>query len=262
MHPAKETSLQPGSEIDRSRFNSIFKAEPGVFLGGTDHRTTWLRPHSRSMEERAGTGFSPVRLESFSDGVFAVAITLLVLSIKLPDRRVADDQLWQAIVALGPNFFAYVLSFVIIGTFWMGHHRLFSVLKRHDAGLLWLNMLFLMLIVFIPFPTLLMSEYSDVTAATAFYAGSLAAASLALCLVAWYAFRGNRLVADDFDPQVGWRMISQYLNMFAVFSVSIGIAFINNSAAQYSWLLIWVNSIIIERLQHRKGRGSTPAESG
>lgn len=143
---------------------------------------------------------------------------------------------------------AYILSFLIIGAFWVGHHRLFAVIRRHDKKLLWLNMLFLMLIVFIPFPTSLLSEYGDTRTAAVFYAGSLAAASLVLCLIVWYAVGGKRLVAEDFDPGLGRHFIVHYLNMAGVFLASIGIAFINVSAAEYFWILIWFNSMLIDRL--------------
>lgn len=205
-----------------------------------------------NTEKREEAGFSPARLESFSDGVFAVAITLLVLSIHLPSDKIPEAKLWGEICALWPNFFAYVLSFVIIGAFWVGHHRLFAVVRRHDAGLVWLNMLFLMLIVFIPFPTSLLSEYGDTRTAVIFYAGSLAAASLVLCLITWYAVSGNRLVAEDFDHRRGRRFIEQYLNMAGVFLASIGVAFINVAAAQYFWLLIWINSMLLHRLGRKR----------
>lgn len=113
-------------------------------------------------------------------------------------------------------------------------------------------MLFLMLIVFIPFPTSLLSEYGDTRTAVIFYAGSLAAASLALCLIAWYAVSGKRLVADDFDPRLGRHFVEHYLNMAGVFLASIGVAFINVVAAQYFWLLIWFNSILLDRLGRKR----------
>lgn len=84
--------------------------------------------------------------------------------------------------------------------------------------------------------------------AAIFYAGSLAAASLVLCLIVWYAVGGKRLVAEDFDPGLGRHFIVHYLNMAGVFLASIGIAFINVSAAEYFWILIWFNSMLIDRL--------------
>jgi uncharacterized membrane protein len=205
-----------------------------------------------NKEKSTEAGFSPARLESFSDAVFAVAITLLVLSIHLPANKIPEAKLWGEIRALWPNFFAYVLSFLIIGAFWVGHHRLFAVIKRHDAKLVWLNMLFLMLIVFIPFPTSLLSEYGDTRTAVIFYAGSLAAASLVLSLIVWYAVSGNRLVAEDFDPRLGRHFLVHYLSMAGVFLASIGVAFINVDAAEYFWLLIWFNSVLIDRLGSKR----------
>ena len=143
------------------------------------------------------------------------------------------------------------MSFVIIGLFWIGHHSVFRWFKRDDRVLLMLNLLFLMLIVFVPFPTTVLSDYGGTRTAVIFYAASLAACALSLCLLVWYAVSENRLVAEDFDHEMSRHVIIKYLNLSFVFLASIGVAFINVQAAQYFWILIWVNEVIIERL-HRK----------
>lgn len=93
------------------------------------------------------------RLEAFSDGVFAIIVTLLVLELKVP--VVAEEHnsaaLAQALLALFPKFMGWVMSFAIVAIFWVNHHRFFNLLQHADNGLLWLNSLFLMLLSFIPF---------------------------------------------------------------------------------------------------------------
>jgi uncharacterized membrane protein len=95
------------------------------------------------------------RLVFFSDAVFAIAITLLVLEIEVPDlpRVVSDHDAWQALADLAPSFFAFALSFLVIGRFWMGHHERFRTLRHFDARLMWPNLLYLMTIAYMPFAT-------------------------------------------------------------------------------------------------------------
>ena len=95
------------------------------------------------------------RLVFFSDAVFAIAITLLVLEIQVPHLRPGQPAVayWQALIDLIPSLFAFVLSFLVIGRFWMGHHERYAVLDRFDPRLLWPNTLYLMAIAFMPFST-------------------------------------------------------------------------------------------------------------
>jgi uncharacterized membrane protein len=112
------------------------------------------------MEEKE-TG----RLEAFSDGVFAVAITLLVLNIRipgidLPPGKLPDDtNLWPALLNEWPMLAAYTTSFATIGVMWLNHHRLYVHIKRTNTVLMLLNLLLLLVIVFIPVPTALLAEY-------------------------------------------------------------------------------------------------------
>lgn len=97
------------------------------------------------------------RLEAFSDGVFAIVITLLVLEIRIPE--VDYSQLKHALYELIPRVLAYVMSFVIIGIYWVGHHQSFQLISKIDGTFLWLNVLLLLCISFLPFPTILMGRY-------------------------------------------------------------------------------------------------------
>ena len=114
------------------------------------------------------------RLEAFSDGVFAIAITLLVLEIKVPS---ADTALGPALLHLWPSYLAYVVSFVVIGAIWINHHAMFEHIERTDGMLSLLNVLHLMLVAFLPFPTAVLAEAfhrgADEPTAAAFYGAVL-----------------------------------------------------------------------------------------
>ncbi|HEX4850624.1 MAG TPA: TMEM175 family protein, partial [Puia sp.] len=105
-------------------------------------------------------GLSTQRLEAFSDGVFAIAITLLILEIKIPDSEtLAHQSLFHYLSGLWPKYFAYVSSFIVIGIYWANHHYIFKLYKRTDHIFNILNVLFLMTISFLPFPTAIFGEY-------------------------------------------------------------------------------------------------------
>ncbi len=206
-------------------------------------------------------GISLARMMSFSDGVFAVAITLLVLSIKVPavSPEVADLKLPRELLHLWPIFWAYIVSFMVIGLFWIGHHRVFKLFRRHDSGLLWLNLVFLMLVVFIPFPTSLMSEYPRARVSLIFYAASLAVAGFMICFLMWYGIHDRRLVDEDMDPIAYRRFMFGYISMAVVFLLSIPISYLNLHVARYSWVVIvpvnlFFDHFVVYRLERGRGR--------
>ena len=114
------------------------------------------------------------RLEAFSDGVFAVAITLLVIEIAVP----TGDDLWHELKEEWPSFAAFFVSFWVIGIIWVNHHGLLDHVKRADRGVLYLNLLVLMTVVFLPFATALLAEHlksgADEEVAAAVYSGAFA----------------------------------------------------------------------------------------
>ena len=137
------------------------------------------------------------RLEAFSDGVFAIAITLLVLEIKVPPP---DTGLGAALLQLWPSYLAYVVSFLVIGAIWINHHAMFQHIVRVDGTLLLLNVLHLMLIAFLPFPTAVLAEAfhrgADEPIAAAFYGGILTVLGIFINIMWRYATRGNRLISN------------------------------------------------------------------
>jgi uncharacterized membrane protein len=100
--------------------------------------------------------WSTSRVEAFSDGVIAIAITLLVLEIRVDPADLADP--WPALADQWPSYLAYVTSFLTVGSVWMAHHGIFSRLESMDAGLMRLNLALLMLVAFLPFPTRVLAD--------------------------------------------------------------------------------------------------------
>lgn len=118
------------------------------------------------------------RLTFFSDAVFAIAITLLIIEVHVPHLDTRDDQAyWQALHALQPSFMGFVLSFLVIGALWVAHHRVFGMLVDYSPSIVWPNML-LMVVAFMPFATALMSSNALARVPELFYASTLLAAGL------------------------------------------------------------------------------------
>jgi len=166
------------------------------------------------MEEKE-TG----RLEAFSDGVFAVAITLLVLTIKIPGVDVPasqlpnDRQLWSTLLSEWPMLAAYTTSFATIGVMWINHHRLYTHIKRTNTILMLLNLLLLLIIVFIPVPTAIVAEYlvhPDQHAAALLYSGTMVILAICFNLLCRYASYHNRLLAKDADIRAVRAITRQY----------------------------------------------------
>src|SRR6516225_11492630 len=141
------------------------------------------------------------RIEALSDGVFAIIITLLVLEIHVPQIQGGDvsSELERSLLAMGPKFLTYILSFVIVCIWWVAHHHLFHILKRSDRGLLWLNSLFLLWLAFIPFPTALMGDFPGERVAVMGYGAVTTLAGVSFTFMRYYAFYLAKLVDERID---------------------------------------------------------------
>jgi uncharacterized membrane protein len=201
----------------------------------------------------ATMGFTVERVSALSDGIFAVAITLLVLSIALPTihGRVTEAKMAHGLAQVWPHFFAYGLSFIIIGMFWVSHHALFSAIQKVDKTLIWLNMFYLLLIVFMPYPTNVLALFGDTMVATVLYASILAGAAILQAVMGFYAVHNHRLVDDNLDEKEANNYVRHSLLTAAVFLVSIVISQWSPVAAQYFWIVLFLMPIV-EHLMSRK----------
>jgi uncharacterized membrane protein len=192
---------------------------------------------SETSENRPVTGLSTTRLEALSDGVFAVAITLLVLTLPVPQLASASE-LVPRLGALWPKLLSYALSFVIVGIYWVAHHNTFHYIKRSDRTLLWLNILLLMCIVFLPFPTALLGQYPEERVSIIIYAGTLVITGLVLQSLWWYATSGYRLVDRNIDPRLVQRATRRNLTAPLIYLLAIGISLFSVPASLVLFLLV------------------------
>ena len=140
------------------------------------------------------------RVEAFSDGVFAIAITLLILEIKVP-REDAAGPLAAQLMRLWPSYLAFLVSFANIGVMWVNHHRLFGLIRRSDDGLVGLNLLLLLGVTFVPFPTAVLAEHllgHEQRTAGLLYAGTFVALAIVFNLL-WRHVVRQALCAEHAD---------------------------------------------------------------
>ena len=167
------------------------------------------------------------RLEAFSDGVFAVAITLLVLEINIP----AGENLWHQLKEEWPSFASFFVSFWVIGIIWVNHHGLLDHLKRTDRGVLYLNLLVLMTVVFIPFSTALMAEHlksgDDEKVAAIVYASAFLAMGIAFGLFWTYIVKHRRELGVEIPDEEVRRMSVGFMIGNPLYAVAVVMAFIS-----------------------------------
>jgi uncharacterized membrane protein len=171
---------------------------------------------------------SKTRLETFSDGVFAIAITLLVLTIAQPNNY---TDLAHDLGRRWPSLAAYVVSFIVIGIMWLNHHTVFGHLERVDRGLFYLNLLLLMTIVLIPYPTGVFGEAlrrgQGAKTAAVFYSVVMTANAIVWGAMWLYASVGRRLLSPDFPESQRSMSTILFMAGTVVYTASIGVALIN-----------------------------------
>jgi TMEM175 potassium channel family protein len=173
------------------------------------------------------------RVEAFSDGVFAIAITLLVLEIRVPSADLTGhgSTLLPALLRLWPSYLGYIISFVTIGVMWVNHHSMFVLIQRPDRYFLLVSVFFLMCIAFLPFPTAVLAEYlpdpKGRVVAVAAYSASFVLIALAYNAVWWYAVLTKGLLDEKADRQAVQTISKRYLIGPLAYGVSFGLAFVN-----------------------------------
>jgi uncharacterized membrane protein len=188
------------------------------------------------------------RIAAFTDGVMAVAITLLVLNIEVP-RLAPGQSLGDALVDLLPSLDAYILAFALVGRFWVVHHNLFEKLRAFDATVMVLNLTFLALIVLMPFSSELYDTYTSQALAAAVLGANLGLAGAAHSAMTVQVIKRDFLHKDrraETTPSVG-------LGVTAVFLLSVPAAFINVHIAE----ALWISTVVFRYPLRRLGRRAT-----
>jgi uncharacterized membrane protein len=211
------------------------------------------RPGPRTEDDETGSDLG--RVLALSDGVFAIALTVLVLEIALPVTT-TERTLGHDLSALGPKYFAYALSFLTIGTFWMIHRLTFRRLVRTNTTLLLFNLLLLLGVAFLPFPTAVLGEFGGNATATVFYASCMTVTSSINAGLWWYVSGPSRGLLDPTaDPN--WVRMGRLRSVLgpAVFALSIPVAALWPYVALVMWFLVYPLRLFVPRLL-----GAAPGE--
>jgi uncharacterized membrane protein len=172
------------------------------------------------------------RIMAFTDGVMAVAITLLVLNLEIPN--VPESELNDAVADLVPSLIAYLLAFALVGRFWVVHHRLFETLRAFDARLMTLNLAFLALIVLVPFGTELFDRYTSEPIAAAVFGAIMGLAALTHWSMSVHTLRQGYVHDAARDERLQFaRPIG--LGFTALFLLSVPVAYLSTTAAALMW---------------------------
>jgi uncharacterized membrane protein len=226
----------------------------------TQRRARWR------YEREQGLEFD--RVAFFTDAVFAIAMTLLIVSIEPPDLKgdVSDPSvLWDALRDMRPQFVSFFLAFLLLGRYWMAHHEFFAILQRVDRSLMTWNLVYLAFVAFLPFPTLLVGRYETNPVSVVMFALGLAAISgmesVLFALAHRHELFGRKL--GPLEYRVG---MIQSTTPVVLFILSIPIAFWSPTAALLSWLLAIPLGIVVDRHWHVDSRtilaptGSDPGD--
>jgi len=170
--------------------------------------------------------------------VFAIAITLLVLGLDIPGG-LTDGEVWPAIAAQGDQFLSAGISFVVIGIYWAAHHTTFTRIDRGSGLLTVVNLAHLATIVFLPFPTLVLAEYSDTFTGVTMYAATLSLAGYTSAGLTWVAWRQGLMEPGTQRNEVMGRLAGM-VSTPVVFTLSIAVAAASPAAATWFWLLAFV----------------------
>lgn len=177
------------------------------------------------------------RLEAFTDAVFAIVVTLLVLDIKLPEGTTAQN-LENNIIHILPALATYVLSYLVVGLYWVFHHRASQWFKSADTPVLWLNIVYLMFIGLVPFSTSLLSEFTFTSWAILFYGLNLLAITLAGFVIVWYMYHHSHLLKADFKHSIYAAQRYQYAKIAVLYTVGIILGFINTHISIYIYVFV------------------------
>jgi uncharacterized membrane protein len=184
------------------------------------------------------------RIVFFSDAVMAIAITLLAVDVKVPEiaATMAAAELPARLAELSPRIMSFVISFVVIGIYWMSHHRYFSFIKRFDGGLMVLNLMFLMFIAAMPFVASLLGQYPSLPVGVVAYAADVAAIGISLSALWWYASRSHRLVDESLDARTIRVMNLRAIGAPIIFVVSIPVGLVNPFWGMAVW---WISPLLV-----------------
>ncbi|CDR09519.1 TMEM175 family protein [Streptomyces iranensis] len=206
-------------------------------------------------------GIDVERIRAFADAVFAIAITLLALEIKVPEGLPAAELGHALKEEALPSIAGYLLSFVVVGALWISHHRLFRMAKVVNGPLLYLDLALMALVAALPFPTKIVTEYHSSAIATSLYAGTITLAALLITAMAAHLLNRPDLRDSDTPRGLVTQTLQQTVGVAIVFGSSVPVAVIVSSdVAEYWWILAVPVRYCLAR-HHAKKRKHAATES-
>lgn len=190
---------------------------------------------------------------SFSDAVFAFAITLMALTIDIPDLPpdLSQSELLQRLDDSYPQLEDYIISFAVIAIFWISYHQVFNHIKGSHISMVYLNLLFLLFITLLSLTTSFVTNYASYQIPYIIYCTVVIMTSSLLVLIWWYATKEYRLVDKGMHPLFIKGTFFALLAIPIIFSISVAISFIDLDIAQYFWLsIIPMNVLIRYKYKH------------
>jgi uncharacterized membrane protein len=208
------------------------------------------RPPDQTADEGRSLAFE--RIVFFSDAVFAIAVTLLAVDIRLPEiigNSIGADAVDALLHDFLPRVGFYMLSFVVIASYWMAHHRHFRYIRRYDQRLMMLNVLFLLCVAFIPVPTNGLGAYGNETFAVVIYALTVGLSSLFQTVMWWHATHNHHLVDADLPRDVIRYNMARTAVTTAYFFVTAGLAFfVAPIVIELGWIGVFIAMRVIVTL--------------
>jgi uncharacterized membrane protein len=197
------------------------------------------------------------RVEAFSDGVFGIALTLLILGIKVPDlsNLASNDKLFTSLINLWPSYFAFILSFAAVLIMWINHHGFFKYLKRINSAFLFANGFLLLTVTFINFPTAVLARYFDTPAfniASAFYCGSMVLISVAFNILWFTSAYKRKLVKDEISDALIIKIRNAYWFGFFIYLAAFIISFFLPFVGLSISISLWIFWILLDYDNKRK----------
>ena len=190
------------------------------------------------------------RIEALTDSIFAVAMTLLVIELRLPDNQVPAD-LARGVAHLIPKFVAWIISFFVLGIFWFSHHRLFHYVRHVDETLVWLSILYLSLVSLMPFSSAITGEFAPVLFSQIFYSGNM----MLLAAVAWaisrHVDRHPGLQGEPMGPGFYRAARFRMVGLMSIAVVTVGIARLVPGTGNVAFMLMWPISVVSRRIERR-----------
>ena len=198
------------------------------------------------MTTRIDPGAGIQRLTTLVDGVFAIVMTLLILDLHVPNlaSNASDAVLNHQLRQLMPNFASFVLSFVLTGIYWVGHHVQFLFIRRTERTHIWINLFFLLTIAIIPFSAAVLGKFGLHLLPVMWYGGNILLAAFALQMSWLYATHDRRLVDQDIDPMVIRRVNERLVFAYISYGVAMLLALVNPKISLVMYLVLPIFFIV------------------